>query len=248
MTVKLWDPPKSASRSKLRDFMADTTDFFDNRSQQEHEQHRRVFVQQGDFQLLVFDLKGLHMDFTTRGGLHISEGSTRYLHRSGYRELILKFAAFAPKILVCLPHQRLQPFRELKLCQKALNPPLYWARVELNTAMADLQEVIDFLPSAPTTTPEIPSAQVLERWVASVAELESLQAETSSTRQAKRRRGRPTTIPDELKRKALAAKCEGKSNKELAKILYTNTYPSPQQVKNVPSILRHFRKTHPGEG
>ena len=60
--------------------------------------------------------------------------------------------------------------------------------------------------------------------------------------------GRPTTIPIEKKRQALAAKKEGKTSKECAQILYGIRYPTNQQVKNVTSILRHFRKTHPGEG
>ena len=60
--------------------------------------------------------------------------------------------------------------------------------------------------------------------------------------------GRPTTISIEQKRLALAAKKEGKTNKECAQILYDIRYPTQQQVKNVTSILRHFKKTQLGKG
>jgi hypothetical protein len=55
-------------------------------------------------------------------------------------------------------------------------------------------------------------------------------------------RGRPVKIPDELKERALGVK----GGKERAKILYQTRYPTVQQVKNVPTILRHFnRKRQP---
>ncbi len=54
-----------------------------------------------------------------------------------------------------------------------------------------------------------------------------------------RKRGRPP-IADELKIKALEAKANGGSNRDAAKELYSTRYPTPQQVKNVPTILRHF--------
>ena len=60
--------------------------------------------------------------------------------------------------------------------------------------------------------------------------------------------GRPTTISIEQKRLALAAKKEGKTNKECAQILYDIRCPTQQQVKNVTSILRHFKKTQLGKG
>ncbi len=53
-----------------------------------------------------------------------------------------------------------------------------------------------------------------------------------------RKRGRPTTIPDDLKLKALQVQ----GNKARAAILYKTAYPNPQQVKNVRSILRHFER------
>jgi hypothetical protein len=55
-------------------------------------------------------------------------------------------------------------------------------------------------------------------------------------------RGRPTEISDELKKKALQVK----GGKERAKILYQTRYPTVQQVKNVPAILKHYnRKRQP---
>lgn len=64
---------------------------------------------------------------------------------------------------------------------------------------------------------------------------------------AKRKRGRPIKISDSLKRRALEMK--DATNKTRAQILYETGYPSLQQVKNVPSILRHFkRKSNVKEG
>jgi hypothetical protein len=57
-----------------------------------------------------------------------------------------------------------------------------------------------------------------------------------------RKRGRPQTIPDERKQKAIAVKENGGSNKAAAVELYGVRRPSIQQVKNVPTILRHFRQ------
>ncbi len=64
-----------------------------------------------------------------------------------------------------------------------------------------------------------------------------LSAEVGSQR---KKRGRPAVIPDDRKRQALRAK----GGKARAQILYNTKYPTPQQIKNVRSILRHFEKTH----
>ena len=55
-----------------------------------------------------------------------------------------------------------------------------------------------------------------------------------------RKRGRPTEISEELKKKALTVK----GDTPRARILYQVKYPTPQQVKNVYSILRHYKRTH----
>jgi hypothetical protein len=61
----------------------------------------------------------------------------------------------------------------------------------------------------------------------------------------RKKRGRPTEIPDDLKRRALTAR----GGKARAQILYRTKYPTAQQVKNVWSILRHYRgKCTPGQG
>lgn len=54
-----------------------------------------------------------------------------------------------------------------------------------------------------------------------------------------KKRGRPQTIPDERKQAALAQKREGGTNRDAAKALYGVRFPTPQQVRNVPSILRY---------
>jgi hypothetical protein len=59
------------------------------------------------------------------------------------------------------------------------------------------------------------------------------------------KRGRPTKIPDERKQRALAVQ----GGKARAQILYAIKYPTAQQVKNVSSILKHYRrKGTPSQG
>lgn len=59
----------------------------------------------------------------------------------------------------------------------------------------------------------------------------------------RRRPGRPAKFPEELKRQALKIKLDGATNSECAKLLYGTKHPSDQQVRNIPSILRNYRKT-----
>lgn len=60
------------------------------------------------------------------------------------------------------------------------------------------------------------------------------------TVESQKKRGRPP-ISDQLKLEAL----EVKGGKARAEILYGTKRPTPQQVKNQSTILRHFKKTHP---
>ena len=57
-----------------------------------------------------------------------------------------------------------------------------------------------------------------------------------------RKRGRPQTIPDERKVRAAALKASGGTNSAVAAVLYGKRFPTPQEVKNVPSHLRAFSK------
>jgi hypothetical protein len=57
----------------------------------------------------------------------------------------------------------------------------------------------------------------------------------------KKKRGRPQTITDEKKASALRLKESGGTNKQAAALLYGKKYPTPQQTKNVPAILRHHK-------
>jgi hypothetical protein len=75
--------------------------------------------------------------------------------------------------------------------------------------------------------------------LANSKELLSAGAPSAIVEQVRKKRGRPQEISDDLKRKAL----ETKGNRERAKVLYRKAYPTPQEVKNVPSILRHFNRT-----
>jgi hypothetical protein len=53
----------------------------------------------------------------------------------------------------------------------------------------------------------------------------------------RKKRGRPTKIPDELKQRALAVQ----GTKKRAQILYGCQYPTTEQQRNVSGILKHFR-------
>jgi len=55
-------------------------------------------------------------------------------------------------------------------------------------------------------------------------------------------RGRPQEIPEEKKIAAAGLKASGGSNKDIASVFYDTKFPSTQQKKNVPSILRHHRQ------
>jgi len=57
-----------------------------------------------------------------------------------------------------------------------------------------------------------------------------------------RKRGRPQTIPDEMKTAAAELKAAGGTNKEAAALLYNTQYPTDQQRRNVPGILRHYQQ------
>jgi hypothetical protein len=59
---------------------------------------------------------------------------------------------------------------------------------------------------------------------------------------AKRKRGRPQKILQVKKLAAADLKAAGGTNKEIAALLYDTKYPSDQQRKNVPGILRHYHQ------
>jgi hypothetical protein len=67
---------------------------------------------------------------------------------------------------------------------------------------------------------------------------ESMQNDVRPIVGTPKKRGRPTRIPAELKLKALQVK----GGTARAQILYETNYPTAQQIKNVPSILKHFLK------
>ena len=60
----------------------------------------------------------------------------------------------------------------------------------------------------------------------------------------KKKRGRPP-IAHDLKKEALELKNNGGTNRDCAKILYTTTYPTKGQVRNVNAILKHYQRTLP---
>jgi hypothetical protein len=60
----------------------------------------------------------------------------------------------------------------------------------------------------------------------------------------RKKRGRPPRIPDDRKEQAQRAKTKGKSNRKCAEILYGTKHVTDRQVRNVPSILKHYAKKH----
>jgi hypothetical protein len=56
------------------------------------------------------------------------------------------------------------------------------------------------------------------------------------------KRGRPQKIPDERKAAAVAKKASGGTNRDAAILIYDTHRPTDRQVKNVPSILRSYKK------
>jgi hypothetical protein len=58
----------------------------------------------------------------------------------------------------------------------------------------------------------------------------------------RRKRGRPQTITDEKKSAAAKLKAAGGTNREAAVVLYDTKFPTAQQKKNVPAILRHHQE------
>jgi hypothetical protein len=66
-------------------------------------------------------------------------------------------------------------------------------------------------------------------------------SEKLALQSGRRKRGRPQKISEELKRKAL----EVDGGTARARILYGCKHPTSQQIKNVYSILRYYRKNLP---
>jgi hypothetical protein len=68
-------------------------------------------------------------------------------------------------------------------------------------------------------------------------------AQRNGPREAqKRKRGRPTEIPEERKEKALAMKEAGEVNRAIAAVIYDCKRPTLRQCTNVPSILNAYKK------
>jgi hypothetical protein len=59
-------------------------------------------------------------------------------------------------------------------------------------------------------------------------------------------RGRPETISHEKKTAAALLKASGGTNREAAAVIYGTRYPTAQQTKNVPAILKHHKRKESG--
>jgi hypothetical protein len=88
-----------------------------------------------------------------------------------------------------------------------------------------------------------PSLQVVDTIIGLLSELSTPQEQAEgAAEQPRKKRGRPVKFTLEQKEQALQAKNGGKTNKEVARILY-GSHPTPQQVKNVPAILKHYKRS-----
>lgn len=68
------------------------------------------------------------------------------------------------------------------------------------------------------------------------------ESDSSAPNAVKKKRGRPQLIPDERKIAAAELKAAGGTNREAAVLIYGKKYPSPQETKNVSTILKHYLK------
>jgi hypothetical protein len=114
-----------------------------------------------------------------------------------------------------------------------LTPRLDWEAVFTDHEEFPLVAVVEnldgYLPTRPSPQQHSSTA-------------EKQQPDETSAPAARAKRGRPPTIPDDLKEKALKAKDSGKSNKHCAAIIYQVRYPTLQQAKNTSTILREYKK------
>ena len=62
----------------------------------------------------------------------------------------------------------------------------------------------------------------------------------------RKKRGRPQKISEVRKEAATKKKASGGTNREAAALLYDAKYPTAQQVKNVPAILRNYNSKRSG--
>jgi hypothetical protein len=67
--------------------------------------------------------------------------------------------------------------------------------------------------------------------------------ERATTLAPAKKRGRPAKIALGKKQSALAARKNGRTWREVAKILYGTHYPTAQQVKNAPNVLKHYERS-----
>ena len=63
-----------------------------------------------------------------------------------------------------------------------------------------------------------------------------------------KKRGAPVILPPERKEAAIELKTSGGSNSEAAALIYNTKFPTPQQTKNVPAILRQYKKANKNRG
>jgi len=99
--------------------------------------------------------------------------------------------------------------------------------------------------AAATPKQRVPTKRSRRRRVRGSARRGKKERATSSMpvpQPVQRKRGRPQTIPDARKVAAAKLKATGGTNKEAAALLYDTKYPSDQQRRNVPGILRHFQQ------
>jgi hypothetical protein len=90
------------------------------------------------------------------------------------------------------------------------------------------------------TSRAIPAETHRIKTVAAEQPMPNLEARGAAS--SRRRRGRPQVIPEQAKAAAAKLKAAGRTNSEIAAVLYRTKHPTSQQTKNVPSILRHHKQ------
>jgi hypothetical protein len=87
-----------------------------------------------------------------------------------------------------------------------------------------------------------PESTVSTAILARAAHWERFVSQPDRPARERRRPGRPAKFPEERKQQALDLKLNGGTNSECAKLLYQTKHPTAQQVRNIPAILKNYRK------
>jgi hypothetical protein len=117
---------------------------------------------------------------------------------------------------------------------------------ELQAVKAAIAIIENIFGAAPTIDPNEASQSEATAVEPSVPGPESQSADLGAAddQVKRRRRGRPTDIPETRKAAALQIKEQGGKPKEVARILYDVRNPTSRQRNNIYAILKHYERTN----